>query len=165
MYLQISVRQAIGCRKRGKQDIDIHLLKPARFMPDQDYVIPPAMTDHVVQEECLVPAQEYVTYPYLTAHLVLRWLPTKLAEWISSNLAKELKIPEKQHDLWTASELNAIITQNLVGGPQGQLHTFGCIQCVCVNYSMEDQRPDAILSTWSAIVLGTRIQRYKYYVW
>ena len=108
-YLQTSVPQAIGCRKRGKLDIDIHLLKPARFMPDRDYVVPPAMADHVVQEECVAPAQDYVTYPYSTAHPVLRWLPTKLAEWIGSNLAEELKIPEKQGDLWTAAELNAII--------------------------------------------------------
>ena len=72
--------QAIGCRNRGKQDIDIHLLKPARFMPDPDYAVPPAMTDQVIQEECVAPAQDYVTYPYSTAHPVLRWLPTKLAE-------------------------------------------------------------------------------------
>ena len=84
-------------------------------MPDPDYVIPPAMTDQVIQEECVAPAQDYVTYPYRTAHPVLRWLPTKLAEWIGSNLAEELKIPEKQGDLWTAAELNAIITGNLVG--------------------------------------------------
>ncbi len=100
MYLQISVPQAIGCCKRGKQDIDIHLLKPSRFMPDREYIIPPAMTDHVVQKECLAPAQDYVTYPYSTAHPVLRWLLIKLAEWIRSNLAKEMKIPEKQDDLW-----------------------------------------------------------------
>ena len=100
-------------------------------MPDPDYVIPPAMTEHVVQEDSLAPAQEYVTYPYRTAHPVLRWLPTKLAEWIRSNLGEELKIPEKQGDLWTAAELNSIITGNLVGGPHGHLHTFGCIQWEC----------------------------------
>ncbi len=62
-------------------------------MPDRDYVVPPAMTDHVVQEEYVAPAQDYVTYPYRTAHPVLRWLPTKLAGWIESNLAEDLKIP------------------------------------------------------------------------
>ncbi len=61
----------------------------------------------------LASAQDYVTYPYNTAHLVLRWLPTKLAEWIGSNLAEELTIPEKQGDFWTAAELNTIITGNL----------------------------------------------------
>ena len=100
-------------------------------MPDPDYVIPPAMTDHVIQDNSLAPAQEYVTYPYSIAHPVLRWLPTKLAEWIGSNFGEELKIPEKQGDLWTAAELNSIITGNLVGGPRGHLHTFGCIQWEC----------------------------------
>ena len=125
MYLQTSVQQAIGCCKRGKQDIDIHLLKPARFIPDREYIIPPALTDHVVQDKCLAPAQEYFTYPYSTAHTFLRWFPTKLAEWIGSNMAEELQIPEKQGELWTAAELNAIITGNLVGGPHGHIHTFG----------------------------------------
>ncbi len=83
-------------------------------MPNRDYIIPPALTDHVVHDDCLAPAQEYVTYPNRTAHPVLRWLPTKLAEWIRSNLAEELKIPEKQGELWTAAELNAIITGNIV---------------------------------------------------
>ena len=43
----------------------------------------------------------------------------------------ELGIPQKQGSLWTASELNAIITGNLVGGDHGHLHTFGCIQWEC----------------------------------
>ena len=76
-------------------------------MPDPDCIIPLAMTDHVVQDNSLAPAKEYVTYPYRTAHPVLRWLPTKLAEWIGSNLGEELKIPEKQGDLWRAAELNS----------------------------------------------------------
>ena len=67
-------------------------------MPDRDYGVPPAMTDHVVQDESVAPAQDYVTDPYSTAHPVSRWLPTKLAEWIGSNLAEELKIPKKQGD-------------------------------------------------------------------
>ena len=53
---------------------------------------------------------------------------TKLAEWIGANLCEELNIPGKEGPLWTAEELNAIITGNLVGGPHGHLHTFGCIQ-------------------------------------
>ena len=85
--------QAVGYSSRGKQDIDIHLLKPARFMPDPDYAIPPALIDNVVQDECLGPVPEYITY--LKAHLVLRLLPTKLAEWIGSNLGDELNIPAK----------------------------------------------------------------------
>ena len=59
------------------------------------------------------------------------WLPTKLAEWIGSNLCDQLDILPKQGPLWTAAELNSIITGNLVGGPHGHLHTFGCIQWEC----------------------------------
>jgi hypothetical protein len=89
------------------------------------------MRDNVVQDDVVASGQEYITYAYSTAHQVLRWLPTKLAEWISANMGDELSIPLKQRDLWTAAELNAIITGNLVGGQHGHLHTFGCIQLEC----------------------------------
>ncbi len=39
--------------------------------------------------------EEYITYAYRTSHQVLRWLPTKLAEWIGANLCEELNIPDK----------------------------------------------------------------------
>jgi hypothetical protein len=65
----------------------------------------------------LGPGEEYLTYVYRTSHQVLRWLPTKLAERIGANLCEELNIPEKEGPMWTAFELNAIITGNLVGGP------------------------------------------------
>jgi hypothetical protein len=67
------------------------------------------------------PGEEYLTYAYRTSHPALRWLPTILAEWIGANLCEELNIPDKQGPLWTAAELNAIITGNLVGGPYGHL--------------------------------------------
>jgi len=121
----------VGRRGRGKQDINIHLLKPARFLPDPEYVIPPSLSDNVVQNNDRNPGQDYVAYAYSTAHPVLRWLPTKLAEWVGSNLSVELGIPPKRGSLWTASELNAIITGNIVGRPHGHLHTFGCIQWEC----------------------------------
>jgi hypothetical protein len=35
---------------------------------------------------------------------------------------------------------------------------IGSVRC-----SMEDQRSDAIRLTWTAIILETRIQRYKHY--
>ena len=89
------------------------------------------MRDNVVQDDAVAPGPEYITYAYSTAHPVLRWLPTKLAEWIGSNLCNELGIPPKRGSLWTASELNAIITGNIVGGPHGHLRTFGCIQWEC----------------------------------
>ena len=113
---------------RGKEDIDIHLLKPSRFAVEPGYAIPPSMSANVVQDDRMAPGQEYLTYAYRTTHPVLRWLPTKLAEWIGANLCDELDIPAKRGALWTADELNAIITGNLVGGPHGHLRTFGCIQ-------------------------------------
>jgi hypothetical protein len=116
---------------RGKEDIDIHLLKPARFAVDPIYAIPPSLSANVVEEERLDPGEEYFTYAYRTKHPVLRWLPTKLAEWIGSNLCDELGIPPKQGPLWTAAELNSIIIHNLVGGSHGHLHTFCCIQWEC----------------------------------
>ena len=130
-HSHVSQWQAVGRRGRGRQDINIHLLKPARFLPDPEYVVPPSLQDNVVQDDAPVPGHDYITYAYRTAHPVLRWLPTKLAEWIGSNLGDELGIPQKQGSLWTASELNAIITGNLVGGDHGHLHTFGCIQWEC----------------------------------
>jgi hypothetical protein len=86
------------------------------------------MSAYVVQDDSLDPGEEYLTYAYRTSHQVLQWLPTKLAEWIGANLCEELNIPDKQSPLWTAVELNAIITGNLVGSPHGHLHMFGCIQ-------------------------------------
>ena len=71
----------------------------------------------------------------------LIWLPTKLAEWIGLNLGDELGIPQKQGSLWTASELNAIITGNLIGGDHGHLQTFGCIQWECERFN---GRPKAL---------------------
>ena len=128
--MSLSVWQAVGNfeRKRGKQDINIHLLKPARFEVDPLYAIPPSMSANVVQDDSLDPGEEYITYAYRTSHQVWRWLPTKLAEWIGANLCEELNIPDKEGTLWIAEELNTIITGNLVGGPHGHLRTFGCIQ-------------------------------------
>jgi hypothetical protein len=49
--LSIPVLQAVGRlgRKRGKEDIDIHLLKRARFAVDPVYAIPPTMSANTVQ--------------------------------------------------------------------------------------------------------------------
>ncbi len=89
------------------------------------------MRDNVVQDDAVAPGAEYITYAYRTAHPVLRWLPTKLAEWIGVNMGDELSIPPKPRDLKPAAELNAMITGNLVGGPHCHLHTFCCIQWEC----------------------------------
>ena len=65
--------QAVGRRGRGRQDIDIHLLKHARFRPDPQWALPPAESDGVVHEEDLDPEPAWMSYEYRTAHPVLRW--------------------------------------------------------------------------------------------
>ena len=40
-------------------------------------------------------AQEWVTYQYRTAYPILRWLPSKLTEWIADNLGTALQVPAK----------------------------------------------------------------------
>ena len=123
--------QAVGRRGRGRQDIDLHLLKPARFRPEPGWALPPAVSDRVIHDDVLDPAPEWISYEYRTTHPVLRWLPTKLAEWIGANLSEELLIPDKIEDKWTAAELNSILLNNVVRGPYGHLRTFGGIQWEC----------------------------------
>ncbi len=74
---------------------------------------------------------EWITYEFRKAHPVLRWLPTKLAEWIGANLSEAMLIPDKKEDKWTAAELNDIILHNIVRSPYGHLQTFGGIKWEC----------------------------------
>ena len=128
-------RQAVGRRGRGRQDLDIHLLKPARFRPDPEWALPPAERYGVVHDEALDPPSEWMTYEYRTAHPILRWLPTNLAEWNGANLTDDLQIPDKMEDKWTAAELNAILLNNIVRGPHGHLRTFGGIKWECERFN------------------------------
>jgi hypothetical protein len=121
----------VGRRGRGRQDIDIHLLKPARFRPNSEWALPPDVSDGVVHDEVLDPEPAWMSYEYRTAHPVLRWLPTKLAEWIGANLSDELRIPDKNEDKWSAAELNSILINNVVRGSHGHLRTFGGIKWEC----------------------------------
>ena len=75
---------------------------------------------------------EWVTYPYREAHPILRWLPSKLAEWIGDNYGAALGIPPKHHaDGWTVGELNAILDNNLdlttLSPKQVPLHHRQCL--------------------------------------
>jgi hypothetical protein len=101
--LSLPVPQGVGRlgRRRGKEDINIHLLKPARFAMVPLYSIPPHMSAYIVQDDREDPGEEYLTYAYSTSHPVLRWLPTKLAEWIGANFCEELNIHDKQDLLWS----------------------------------------------------------------
>jgi hypothetical protein len=107
------------------------LLKPARFRPDPDWAVPPADRDVIVHDEALDPEPEWIAYEFRKAHPVLRWLPTKLAEWIGANLSEALLIPDKKEDKWTAAELNDIILHNIVRSSYGHLRTFGGIKWEC----------------------------------
>ncbi len=62
-----TVHQAVGYHNCGKQDVDVHLLKPSLFLPDPEYVITPSMIDNVIQDDCLAPGQDYITYTYSTS--------------------------------------------------------------------------------------------------
>ncbi len=74
---------------------------------------------------------KWLEYVYGTAHPVLRWLPTKLAEWIGENLQDELGFPDKADQRaqpgngWTPAELNHILQSHVV---DGALTTFGCVK-------------------------------------
>jgi hypothetical protein len=70
-------------------------------------------------------------YIYRSSHPVLRWLPTKLAEWIGENLQEVLGFPDKGNvragpgSGWTAADLNHILQAHVV---DGTLTTFGCVE-------------------------------------
>ena len=76
---------------------------------------------------------QWLEYIYRTAHLALRWLPTKLAEWIGENMQEELGFPDKDDKRaepgtgWTPAELNRILHVHVVAGELSS--TFGCVEC------------------------------------
>ena len=105
--------------------LDINLLKPSRL----EFVQDPA-------PNCVLPdgsaaSTAWLEYVYRTAHPALRWLPTKLAEWIGENLQEELGFPDKADKRappgtgWTPAELNHILQAHVV---DGSLTTFGCVE-------------------------------------
>ena len=71
--------QAVGKQGRGRQDIDIHLLKPTRFRPEAGGALRPADCDGVIHDDVLDP-EAWMSYEFRTDHPILLWLPTKLAE-------------------------------------------------------------------------------------
>ena len=111
----------------------MHLLKPARLeiLPGQPD------SDVVCADDSLLQSQGWLEYPFRKSHPIIRWLPSKLAAWISESYGQELQISAKRDMEWMAGELNAILENNLVPsqGGKGQLRTFGCIQWECELYS------------------------------
>jgi hypothetical protein len=114
---------------RGKQVLDIHLLKAERLaaLPLElpaSLSGPPGMLD---ADDAATP--EWVTYAFSTAHPILRWLPSKLAVWLGENMLEELAIPEKQGAKNTVPQLNSILANNLVPNRDGgHLRTFTTLQ-------------------------------------
>ena len=85
---QPSTIQTAGCEL-----LDINLLKPSR-LEFQDQDLAPNLALPVGHRLCSSPDWlEYIIYR--TSHPVLRWLPTKLAEWIGENLQEALGFPDK----------------------------------------------------------------------
>jgi hypothetical protein len=105
--------------------LDINLLKPSRVEFAQD----PAPVLATSETQASTP--KWLEYIYRTAHPALRWLPTKLAEWIGENLQDELGFPDKADwraepgTGWTPAELNHILNAHVV---DGALTTFGCVE-------------------------------------
>jgi hypothetical protein len=120
---QAATLQSAGCVR-----LDINLLKPSRLeFPDQEHTPKLALPDGHLS--CSSP--DWLEYIYRTGHPVLRWLPTKLAEWIGENLQEALGFPDKGDvragpgSGWTAAELNHILQAHVV---DGTLTTFGCVE-------------------------------------
>ena len=72
----------------------------------------------------------WVTYKYSIAHPILRWLPSKLAQFIADNYAAELDIPDVEpgRPLSVAAK-NTVLKRNIVhGSDRCALRTYTEIQ-------------------------------------
>jgi hypothetical protein len=107
--------------------LDINLLKPSRLEFADEPVPLLAMLDAHAS------SPQWLEYSYRKAHPALRWLPTKLAEWIGENLQDQLgfQVPDKADQRaapgsgWTPAELNHILNAYVV---DRTLTTFGCVE-------------------------------------
>jgi hypothetical protein len=116
-----SLQAVVDRGGRGRQNIDINLLKPSRFRLEPGWALPPADCDGVIHYDVLDPAPVWMSDEFHTAHLVFCWLSTKLAEWIGASLSEELLIPDK-------IEVNNILLNNVARGPHSHLRTSGGIK-------------------------------------
>ena len=107
--------QADACNSAGCVHLDINLLKPSKI----EFVQEPAPT--LTMPDGSSPP-DWLEYVYRTAHPALRWLPTKLAEWIGENMQEELGFADKANKRaqpgtgWTPAELNSILQDHVVHG-------------------------------------------------
>jgi hypothetical protein len=68
-------------------------LKPARAWAEFATDIAPGCEQVLAGDE----GGEWISYQYRTAHPILRWLPTKLAEWIGDIYGPKLGIAPKKN--------------------------------------------------------------------
>ena len=107
--MQANTANSTGCVR-----LDLNLLKPSRIEFRQDSG--PELTVPDGQAASV----DWLEYVYRTAHPVLRWLPTKLAEWIGENMQDVLGFPDKADKRaplgsgWTPEELNRILQDHVV---------------------------------------------------
>ena len=119
-------RSTVEHHHRGKQVLDIHLLKAER---QEALALDSPGLPMVCVDDATGAAPEWVTYEFRTAHPILRWLPSKLAEWLAENMRDELAIPAKQGARYTVAHLNSILANNLVPNRDGgHLRTFTTLQ-------------------------------------
>ena len=72
---------------------------------------------------------EVLQYAYRRNHALLQFLPLKLAEWITKNLADELRMRPASIDSWSSAQLNHVLTSCLVSDRRGNnLHTFHTVE-------------------------------------
>ena len=90
----LSLSDGVLCRPTLKtlqavSGLDINLLKPSRI----EFVQDPSPSLSLPDGHRTTKTATWLEY--VTAHPVLRWLPTKLAEWIGENLQDALGFPDK----------------------------------------------------------------------
>ena len=113
----------------GNESLDINLLKAERHSAGP-------LADHGLLRCDNDASPEWVTYKYRASHSILRWMPSKLAEWIGDNMRLELQIPAMTQAKWTVGELNQILANKLVPhGDGGHLRTFTTLQWECELYN------------------------------
>jgi hypothetical protein len=119
------MKQANDKSSAGCVRLDINFLKPSRL----EFAQEPAPV--VTLPEGAAETPKWSEYVYRTAHPALRWLSTKLAEWIGEKLQDEMGFPDKADKRalpgtgWTPAELNHILQAHVV---DGSLTTFGCVE-------------------------------------
>ncbi len=122
IYLIWCAGQANSKKSTGCVRLDINLLKPTRIEFAENSAPTLSLPDGP-----LAPPK-WLDYVYRTAHPVLRWLPTKLAEWIGENLQGFPDNADQRAEpgtRWTPAELNHVLQAHVV---DGALSTFGCVE-------------------------------------